>query len=71
VNAGNYFALCSINYFAGWSFFHVGSISLTAVAIGVGSRVASFSRLSYNVSQPRNGTLNALALHGIKERAVE
>jgi hypothetical protein len=27
--------------------------------------------LAYNVQQPRNGTLNALALHGIKERAVE
>jgi hypothetical protein len=29
------------------------------------------SLLAYNLEQARNGTLNALALHGIKERAVE
>lgn len=27
--------------------------------------------MAHNVQQPRNGTLNAFALHGIKERAVE
>jgi hypothetical protein len=27
--------------------------------------------ISHNVSQARNGTLNALAFHGMKERAVE